>query len=158
VRRICAVALPVALVALLAGFMPSYYGKERMNYTPPAETALVTRAIDSAPEGSLILATTGSFPKALHRYDQLEHWFFAEQELPENVEMLRDPAGYLVARLPAGATAYVILTRTQDIYSAGEGLLPPGGFTRLTTDLVASPLFDVVERTEYGVVLRHDSP
>ncbi|MCX5412105.1 hypothetical protein [Streptomyces sp. NBC_00059] len=158
VRRACAIALPVALIALTAGFMPSYYGKERMNYTPPAETALVTRTLDSAPEGSLILATTGSFPQALHRYDQLEHWFFAEQELPENIEVLKDPAGYLSARLPAGTTAYVILTRTQDIYTAGEGLLPPGGFARLTRDLTASPLFRVVERTGHGVVLRYDSP
>ncbi|WP_307820479.1 hypothetical protein [Streptomyces silvae] len=158
VRRICAVALPVTLVALLAGFMPSYYGKERMNYTPPAETALVTRTLDRAPEGSLILATTGSFPQALHRYDRLEHWFFAEQELPENVGMLKDPAGYLSTRLPPATTAYVILTRTQDIYTAGEGLLPPGGFAALTRDLTASPLFHVVERTGYGVVLRYDSP
>ncbi|MEU0300029.1 hypothetical protein ABZ252_11250 [Streptomyces sp. NPDC006175] len=158
VRKICAVALPVSLAALLAGFMPSYYGKEQMNYTPPAETALVTRTIDRAPEGALILATTGSFPQALHRYDRLEHWFFAEQELPENVEMLKDPAGYLSTRLPPGTTAYVILTRTQDIYTAGEGLLPPGGFDTLTRDLAASPLFHVVERTGHGVVLRYDSP
>ncbi|MER5550121.1 hypothetical protein ABT001_00240 [Streptomyces sp. NPDC002793] len=158
VRRIRAVALPVSLAALLTGFMPSYYGKEQMNYTPPAETALVTRAIDRAPEGALILATTGSFPRALHRYDRLEHWFFAEQELPANVEMLKDPARYLSTRLPSGTTAYVILTRTQDIYTAGEGLLPPGGFAALTADLIASPLFGVVERTRHGVVLRYDSP
>ncbi|MGW4228600.1 hypothetical protein ACWEF9_04815 [Streptomyces sp. NPDC004980] len=158
VRRICAVALPVSLVALLVGFMPSYYGKERLNYTPPAETALVTRAIDRAPDGALILATTGSFPQALHRYDQLEHWFFAEQELPDNVAMLKDPAHYLSTRLPPGATAFVILTRTQDIYTAGEGLLPPGGFAGLTRDLTASPLFRVVERTGDGVVLRYTGP
>ncbi|HEY9439341.1 MAG TPA: hypothetical protein VIS29_11950, partial [Streptomyces sp.] len=155
VRRVCAVALPLSLVALLAGFMPSYYGKEEMNYTPPAETALVTRAIDRAPDGALILATTGSFPEALRRYDHLEHWFFAEQELPENVRMLKDPAGYLSTRIPRGATALVILTHTQDIYSAGEGLLPPGGFAALVRDLTTSPLFRVVERTEYGVVLRY---
>ncbi|MER5894368.1 hypothetical protein [Streptomyces sp. NPDC001876] len=158
VRRICAVALPLSLVALLVGFMPSYYGKERMNYTPPEETALVTRAIDRAPDGALILATTGSFPRALHRYDHLEHWFFAEQELPENVAMLKDPAGYLSTRMPPGADAFVILTHTQDIYTAGEGLLPPGGFARLTRDLTASPLFRVVERTEHGVVLQYTGP
>ncbi|HWU05545.1 MAG TPA: hypothetical protein VN520_03940 [Streptomyces sp.] len=158
VRRLRAAALPVTLTALLAGFLPAYYGKERMYYTPPAETALVTRAIDAAPEGALILAATGSFPKALHRYDRLEHWFFAEQELPGNVEMLKDPARYLSTRLPPGTTAYVVLTRTQEIHTAGEGLLPPGGFAALTRDLAASPLFRVVERTAYGVVLRYDSP
>ncbi|MFD4588698.1 hypothetical protein [Streptomyces sp. NPDC058434] len=157
-RRVASVALPVSLVALAAGFLPSYYGKERMNYTPPAETALVTRAIDRAPEGSLVLAATGSFPRALHRYDRLEHWFFAEQELPENERMLADPARYLADGIPPGTRAYVILTRTQDVYTAGEGLLPPGGFATLRGELAASPLFTVVEEHPYGVVLEHRSP
>lgn len=148
-------ALPVALLVLLAGFLPSYYGKEKMYYTPPAETALVTRAIDRAPDGALILATTGSFPQALHRYDQVEHWFFAEQELPENERMLADPARYLADGVPPGTDAYVILTRTQDIYAAGEGLLPPGGFATLRARLAASPLFRVVEEHPYGIVLHY---
>jgi hypothetical protein len=126
-----------------------------MYYTPPEETALVTRALDSAPDGSLILATTGSFPQALHRYDQLEHWYFAEQELPENERMLKDPAGYLAAGIPPGTRTYVILTRTQDIYTAGEGLLPTGGFETLRTKLTASPLFETVEVHPYGVVLEY---
>ncbi|MFF5786456.1 hypothetical protein ACFY8P_16005 [Streptomyces sp. NPDC012693] len=154
-RRIAAVALPVVLVALTAGFLPSYYGKETMYYTPPAETELVTRAIDRLPEGGLLLATAGSFPQALHRYDQVEHWFFAEQELPENEKMLADPARYLADGIPPGTTAHVVLTRTQDIYTAGEGLLPPGGFETLRTRLKASPLFKTVEETPYGVVLAY---
>ncbi|MFI1397321.1 hypothetical protein [Streptomyces sp. NPDC020681] len=154
-RRVTGVALPVVLVALIVGFMPSYYGKEKMHYTPPAETAMVTRAIDQAPKGALMLATTGSFPQALHRYDQVEHWFFAEQELPENEKMLRDPARYLADGIPPGAPAFVVLTRTQDIYSAGEGLLPPGGFGRLRSSLSASPLFEVVEEHPYGVVFAY---
>lgn len=72
--------------------------------------------------------------------------------------MLEDPARYLSTRMPPGATAFVILTHTQDIYTAGEGLLPPGGFARLTRDLTASPLFRVVERTEHGVVLQYTGP
>ncbi|WTK83237.1 hypothetical protein OG292_25640 [Streptomyces sp. NBC_01511] len=164
-------ALPVALLVLLAGFLPSYYGKEKMYYTPPAETALVTRAIDraidrapddapedasvGASEGALILATTGSFPQALHRYDRVEHWFFAEQELAENERMLTDPARYLADGIPPGTTAYVILTRTQDIYAAGEGLLPPGGFATLRSGLAASPLFRIVEEHPYGIVLQY---
>ncbi|MGV9695162.1 hypothetical protein ACWDTR_05340 [Streptomyces sp. NPDC003470] len=153
--RTAAVALPAVLVLLSAGFLPSYYGKEKMYYTPPEETALVTRALDSAPDGSLILATTGSFPQALHRYDRLEHWYFAEQELPENERMLKDPAGYLAAGIPPGTRTYVVLTRTQAVYTAGEGLLPAGGFETLRTELTASPLFRTVEAHPYGVVLEY---
>ncbi|MFG2678279.1 hypothetical protein [Streptomyces sp. NPDC048392] len=154
-HRAAAIALPTVLSALLAGFLPSYYGKERMYYTPPAETALVTRTLDNAPEGALILATTGSFPQALHRYDSLEHWYFAEQELPENERMLRDPAGYLADGIPPGVTAYVLLTRTQDVYTAGEGLLPADGFAGLRAELSASPLFRTLESHPYGVVLEY---
>ncbi|MEU3689664.1 hypothetical protein [Streptomyces narbonensis] len=154
-RRTAAVALPVVLVALTAGFLPAYYGKDAMYYTPPAETKLVTRAIDRLPQGGLVLATSGSFPQALHRYDQVEHWFFAEQELPENKKMLVDPARYLDERIPPGTTAHVVLTRTQDIYTAGEGLLPPGGFAILRDRLKASPLFTTVEEHPYGIVLAY---
>ncbi|GHH20648.1 hypothetical protein [Streptomyces gardneri] len=152
-RRTAAIALPFSLVVLTAGFLPAYYGKEAMYYTPPAETQLVTRAIDQLPEGGLLLATAGSFPQALHRYDEVEHWFFAEQELPENEKMLADPARYLAEGIPPGAKARVVLTRTQDIYTAGEGLLPPGGFAVLRDRLKASPLFRTVEEHPYGIVL-----
>ncbi|SES38463.1 hypothetical protein SAMN04487983_104742 [Streptomyces sp. yr375] len=154
-RRVAAVALPAVLLVLLAGFLPSYYGKEQMFYTPPQETALVTRALDAAPDGSLILATTGSFPQALHHYDRLEHWFFAEQALPDNEKMLKDPAAYLASGITPGTKAYVVLTRTQDIYATGEGLLPADGFETLRSKLTASPLFRTIETHPYGVVLEY---
>jgi hypothetical protein len=152
-RRVTAVALPVVLVALTAGFLPAYYGKETMYYTPPAETELVTRAIDQLPEGGLLLATAGSFPQALHRYDQVEHWFFAEQERPANEEMLVDPARHLAEGIPPGTRARVVLTRTQETYTASQGLLPPGGFALLRERLKASPVFTTVEEHPYGIVL-----
>lgn len=158
-RRVAAVALPAVLVLLVAGFVPAYYGKERMYYTPPAETALVTRVLDAAPKGSLILAVSGSFPQALRRYDQLEHWFVAEQEEPQNAIMLRDPVGYLDPQLPKdGRPVFFILTRTQDIYSAGEGLLPAGGFQELKSKLEGSGRFRVIDANAYGTVLQYAPP
>jgi hypothetical protein len=154
-RRISAVALPLALVALIVGFFPSYYGKEQSYYTPPAETALVTKAIAHAPDDALILTPTGSFPNSLDRYDELEHWFFVEQEEPENIKLLKDPAGYLGKQISKGTTAIVILTRTQDTFTAAEGLLPAGGFAELRSKLEASPKYHVIDRNEYGVVLEY---
>ncbi|MEV3990241.1 hypothetical protein AB0J57_15170 [Streptomyces sp. NPDC049837] len=157
-RRAAAVALPVTLTALAAGFLPSYYGKEGMHYAPPAEVALVERAYDRAPAGSLILATTGSFPGAYTRYDQYERWFFTEQDVPENLKMLTDPAGYLARGIPEGRRAYVILTRTQEEAVTGEGYLPPGSFDGLMADLKRSPLFRVVEDGDHGLVLEYRPP
>ncbi|MGW2561433.1 hypothetical protein ACWCXB_19690 [Streptomyces sp. NPDC001514] len=154
-RRVSVVALPVALTALLAGFLPSYYGKEGMHYAPSAELAFTRRAYDRAPDGALILATTGSFPGAYYRYDHYERWFFTEQDVPENLRMLQDPAGYLARGIPEGRIAYVILTPTQEKAVTGEGYLPPGGFAKLKSALKASPLFQVVEETEHGLVLRY---
>ncbi|MEV4972882.1 hypothetical protein [Streptomyces scopuliridis] len=154
-RGVSVVALPVALLALLAGFLPSYYGKEGMQYAPPAETAFVKRAYDRAPDGALILATTGSFPGAYYRYDHYERWFFTEQEVPENLKMLRDPAGYLDAGIPDGRPAFVILTPSQEEATTGEGYLPPGGFDRMSEALKRSPYFRVVEESAYGLELAH---
>ena len=157
-RRTAAVALPLALAALLAGFLPSYYGKEGMHYAPPAEVELTKRAYDRAPDGALILATTGSFPGAYYRYDHYERWFFTEQDVPENLKMLKDPARYLAAGIPEGRPAYVILTPTQEKAVIGEGYLPPGSFSTLRADLKRSPLFRVVEESEHGLVLAYRPP
>ncbi|MFG3191737.1 hypothetical protein [Streptomyces omiyaensis] len=154
-RRAAVVALPLALVAMLAGFLPSYYGKEGMHYVQPGEIELTRRAFDRAPEGALVLAATGAFTDAYYRYDRYERWFFTEQEVDENLRMLKDPAGYLAGGIPAGRPAYVILTPTQAEAVIGEGYLPPGGFATLTDSLKKSPLFAVVEESRFGVVLRY---
>ncbi|WP_338495750.1 hypothetical protein [Streptomyces sp. SJL17-4] len=154
-RRTAAVALPLTLVAMLAGFLPSYYGKEGMHYAPPGETALTRRAFDRAPDGALILAATGAFADSYYRYDHYERWFFTEQEVDENLRMLKDPAGYLAGGIPTGRPAYVILTPTQGEAVIGEGYLPEGGFDRVGEALKASPLFAVVEESRYGLVLRY---
>ncbi|MFJ5101046.1 hypothetical protein [Streptomyces sp. NPDC088554] len=154
-RRTAALALPVALLALLAGFLPSYYGKEGMQYAPPAEAAFVQRSYDRAPDGALVMAATGSFPGAYYRYDHYERWFFTEQEVPENLKMLKDPAGYLDAGIPAGRPAYVLLTPSQEKATIGEGYLPAGSFTRMSEALKRSPYFRVVEEGENGLFLEH---
>lgn len=154
-RRATAIALPLALLALLGGFLPSYYGKEGMQYAPPAEAAFVKRSYDRAPDGALIMATTGSFPGAYYRYDHYERWFFTEQEVPENLKMLRDPAGYLDAGVPDGRPAYVLLTPSQDKATIGEGYLPAGGFARMSEALKRSPRFRVVEESAEGLFLEH---
>ncbi|MFE7778057.1 hypothetical protein ACFU5O_29990 [Streptomyces sp. NPDC057445] len=157
-RRVSLVTLPVALIALLVGFLPSYYGKEGMHYAPPAEVALTRRAYDRAPDGALVLATTGSFPGAYYRYDHYERWFFTEQDVPENLKMLKDPAGYLARGIPEDRPAYVILTPTQEKAVIGEGYLPPGGFDTLRNGLKESPLFRVVEESGHGLVLEYRPP
>ncbi|MGW0121152.1 hypothetical protein [Streptomyces sp. NPDC003327] len=157
-RRAAAVALPVTLTAMLAGFLPSYYGKEGMHYAPPGETALTRLAFDRAPEGSLIIAATGAFPDAYYRYDKYERWFFTEQEVEENLRMLKDPAGYLAGGVPEGRTAFVILTRTQSEAVIGEGYLPEGGFDTVREALKDSPRFHVLMENEDGIVLRYGPP
>ncbi|MEV7088321.1 hypothetical protein AB0O07_20935 [Streptomyces sp. NPDC093085] len=154
-RRAGALALPVALAALLAGFLPSYYGKEGMQYAPPAENAFVEESYRQAPYGSLILAANGSFSGAYYRYDRYERWFFTEQDVPANLEMLKDPAGYLDAGIPEGRPAYVILTPAQERTTTGEGYLPPGSFARMRAALKRSPHFKVVRETPDGLFLEH---
>src|SRR5690606_28792523 len=49
-RGLAAWVAPVVLVAGTLAFVPSYSGKDRINYFPPQEVALVQQLFDEAPE------------------------------------------------------------------------------------------------------------
>ncbi|WP_308117271.1 hypothetical protein [Streptomyces fuscigenes] len=154
-QRVMVVALPAGILVLLAGFLPSYYGKESMQYAPPQEVAFVERAYDRAPTGSLVMAATGSFPGAYYHYNHYDHWFFTEQDAAANRQLLKDPGDYLAEGIPAGCPAYIILTPTQRDAVQGEGYLPPGGYTKLVAALKASPHFKIIEEGSHGLLLQH---
>jgi hypothetical protein len=154
-RRVVVVAMPASAIVLLAGFLPSYYGKESEQYAPPQEVAFVEQAYDQAPHGSLVMAATGSFPGAYYQYDHYDHWFFTEENSAENLKLLKNPGAYLSGGVSPGCPAYVILTPTQQQAVRGEGYLPPGGYGELVRKLKQSPHFEVLKDTKYGLLLQH---
>ena len=90
-----AVALPVALVALLARVPALVLRQGGHAVRAPAETALVRTGLRPGAGRRADHGHHRLVPRRLHHYDHYEHWFFTEQEVPENLKMLKDPAGYL---------------------------------------------------------------
>ena len=65
--------------ALTASFFFSYYGKERMNYMPPAEVSATERLYSLAPPGSLMIGATGNTPWAFTHYADYDYlWYLSD--------------------------------------------------------------------------------
>ena len=117
------------LLVLLAGtlaFVPSYSGKDRINYFPPEEVALVRQLFDEAPEGSMVVAANRNYPLAYASYGTIDHYWFLEDERRHVDEIVRDPEAAL-ARDMTGVErpgrAYFLLTQGQFADSEMNGRL-----------------------------------
>ncbi|WP_346010785.1 glycosyltransferase [Streptomyces sp. SID5910] len=146
------------LLALLAGtlaFVPSYSGKDRVNYFPPREVALVQQLFDQAPDGSLVVAANRNYPLAYEAYWRVDHYWFLDDARRHVDEIVRDPAGTL-ARDMAGVErpgrAYFLLTQGQLANSEMNGQLDRAQLTRIRESVSASPRFARVAENSAGVL------
>ncbi|CAL9455206.1 hypothetical protein SUDANB6_02521 [Streptomyces sp. enrichment culture] len=146
------------LLALLGGtlaFVPSYSGKDRINYFPPQEVALVRRLFDQAPDGSLVVAANRNYPLAYDSYWRVDHYWFLDDDRRHVDRIVRDPAATL-ARDMAGVEppgrAYVLLTQGQWANSEMNGQLGEAELRRIQESVAASPRFEQVARNSAGVL------
>ncbi|GGQ82466.1 lipopolysaccharide biosynthesis protein [Streptomyces pilosus] len=152
--------LLVLLAATLA-FVPSYSGKDRISYFPPAEVALVQRLFDEAPGGSTVVAANRNYPLAYASYGSIGHYWFLEDDRRHVDEVVRDPAATLAADM-AGVErpgrAYFLLTRGQFANSEMNGQLTEDQLNRIRDSVAGSPRFRLVAENDAGVVyeLRHE--
>ncbi len=106
-------AAPVALLACTLAFVPSYSGKDRVNYFPPQEVALVQQLFDRAPDGSLVVAANRNYPLAYEEYWAVDHYWFLDDDRRHVDAIVRDPADVLardMAGVEAPGRAYFLLT------------------------------------------------
>ena len=145
----------VALLALTLAFVPSYSGKDRINYFPPGEVSLVQRLFDEAPAGSLVVAANRNYPLAHQSYGTVGHYWFLDDDRRHVDEILRSPAVTL-ARDMAGVErpgrAYLLLTRGQRADSEMNGQLTGDQLDRIQESVAASPRFREVAENGAGVV------
>ncbi|TQL20886.1 hypothetical protein FBY37_2852 [Streptomyces sp. SLBN-134] len=145
----------VALLALTLAFVPSYSGKDRINYFPPGEVALVQLLFDEAPAGSLVVAANRNYPLAHESYGTVGHYWFLDDDRRHVDEILRSPAATL-ARDMAGVErpgrAYLLLTRGQRADSEMNGQLTGDQLDRIQESVAASPRFREVAENGAGVV------
>jgi GT2 family glycosyltransferase len=158
--RTTAVTLPVLLILGLA-FVPSYFGKDALNYYPPGEIQLVQKLWKTAPTGAYIVAGDSDFPDANRRYDTSPHYWIDEDTPAAVKRLLADPGKQLahdfvwVNRKTGG---YLVITQSQYNDANLSGLLPPGGLAKIQAAAESSPRFRVVARNQYGVVFRYVPP
>ncbi len=145
------------LAALLAGtfaFVPSYSGKDRISYFPPAEVQLVQDVFDRAPDGSLVVAADRNYPLAYADYWRVDHYWFLDDARAHVEKILRAPAATLAADMSAvgsPARAYLVLTQGQYADSEMNGLLTQAQLDHIRASVAASPLFERVAVNDAGV-------
>ncbi|MFE0901712.1 glycosyltransferase [Streptomyces rochei] len=164
-RRVPLPALPrprygvwVPLLVLLAGtlaFVPSYSGKDRVNYFPPREVALVQQLFDQAPDDSLVVAANRNYPLAYEQYWRVDHYWFLDDDRRHVDEIVRDPATVLardMAAVEPPARAYFLLTRGQTANSEMNGQLDRAQLDRIRESVASSPAFELVAENDGGVL------
>ncbi|GGL73917.1 hypothetical protein GCM10010129_16980 [Streptomyces fumigatiscleroticus] len=146
---------PLVLVAATLAFVPSYSGKDRINYFPPQEVALVHELFDRATAGSLVVAPDRNYPLAYASYWNVDHYWFLEDDKRHVEEILRDPAAVLardMAAVEPPGRAYVLFTRGQTANSEMNGMLDGAQLAHIRTSVAASPRFALVARNSAGAV------
>jgi hypothetical protein len=146
------------LLALLGGtlaFVPSYSGKDRINYFTPQEVALVRQLFDRAAEGSLVVAANRNYPLAYDTYWSVDHYWFLDDDRRHVDEIVRDPATTLardMTGIESPGRAYFLLTDGQLANSEMNGQLDKAQLDRIRRSVAASPRFELVAENSAGVV------
>ncbi|GKQ35118.1 glycosyltransferase [Streptomyces sp. A012304] len=144
---------PLALLAATLAFVPSYSGKDRISYFPPAEVDLVRQVIDQAPDDSLVVAFDRNYPLAFAEYWRVDHYWFLDDDRSHVDRIVRDPAATLARDMssvePPGR-AYLLFTRGQFANAEMNGLLTKGQLDRVERSVAASPLFERVAENDAG--------
>lgn len=154
-RGLAAWVAPVVLVAGTLAFVPSYSGKDRINYFPPQEVALVRQLFDEAPEGSLVVAANRNYPLAYASYGEIDHYWFLDDERSHVDRIVADPAGTLaedMAGVDGPGRAYLLFSQGQLANSTMNGQLTEAQLTGIEQSVAASPRFRRVAGNSAGTV------
>ncbi|MFI8847178.1 glycosyltransferase [Streptomyces sp. NPDC053780] len=146
---------PLVLLAGTLAFVPSYSGKDRVNYFPPGEVALVRQLFDQAPDDSLVVAANRNYPLAYEQYWRVDHYWFLEDTRTHVDDIVRDPAAVLardMAGVEAPARAYFLLTQGQVANSEMNGQLNSAQLRRVRESVADSPRFERVAQNSAGVL------
>lgn len=153
----------IMLAALLALFMPAYFGLEEVNYMRPTEVAASEFFYEHARDDSVLMLATPYFPARLAaNYD---HYTAPAQNDPYLTEFpyLRDRT-FTASDLPdieslmekyehgRSGSGYLAITSTMKAYSDTFQVLPRGSLDRLDAALGASPAWRVFYRNRDAVI------
>ncbi|MFF7855942.1 glycosyltransferase [Streptomyces sp. NPDC007904] len=145
----------LVLLGATVAFVPSYAGKDRINYFPPQEVALVQQVFDEATEGSMVVAANRNYPLAHASYGTVDHYWFLDDDRRHVDAIVRDPAATLagdMAGVEHPGRAYFLLTQGQFANSEMNGQLTAAQLDRIRRSVAESPRFRLVAENSAGAV------
>ena len=154
-RRVLAGAgFGLAALALLAGFVVAYYGKDRQFYFSPQEVAASRLVYEHAPRGALVIEGTRGYPGQFRNYERLDYVTLSREPRDSQARVLAHPVGRLSDWIddPPRPGAYVIITRSQKAEVAELGVMPHGSLDRIERALARSRRFRTLVRNRDAVV------
>jgi hypothetical protein len=139
-----AAAVALAATLLLAGFMFTRYGNERMTLFTPGEVRTVERLYAIAPPGSALIAASQNLPWQQRHYSDYDFETLGGQlKIPGPTPGAGRLASHVANHMrgAAPARAYLVVTRSQKVYDELFGAASWGSAAALERAVERSPLF-----------------
>jgi hypothetical protein len=140
------------MVALLGAFLVAYYGKERQNYFTPSEVTAARYLYTHAPPGALLIDGTHNYPAQFENYERYRYVSISREPAASRARLLAHPGVVLASWMRPRRSAFVILTRSQEVEADELGSMPHGSITRIERALSASRRFRVVLRNRDAAI------
>jgi hypothetical protein len=150
-----AAAITLFSLLLMAAFLFTRYGNERMDYFAPEEIEAVEYLYEIAEPGSQLLAGTGTLPWRYQDYNNYRYVIVQRHVRTNTLERIVN-----IMQDKAYPGAYLILTRSQkasaELFIGWE----PGTWERFEQTIFASDQFRLIYANEHAAifVLREDDP
>jgi hypothetical protein len=164
--RLARTALAVVLLALVPGFVASYYGREQANLFTHDEIDAARFVFGIAPRGSLIIGETSDFPWGFTNFEIYDYERIATLTPKERQAIVNDPVGRLHDLMATHHHAYLVITRSQIYDTEMVGAFPrvveqgscsssacrTQGMKHIQHAVTTSPYFRMIYRNPDAVV------
>ena len=142
-------AIGVAAVVLMAGFMLTRYGNERLETFSQDEVAAVDELYRIAPSGSLLVGVSGNMPWKATRYDEYHYRPIGDETF------YGKPDELLATMAEHPVDSYLIITRAQAALSEMILGVPAVEWDSFEHGLLASDRLEVIYRNPDAVIARY---
>jgi hypothetical protein len=143
-------------VALLAGLLVAYYGKERQNHFSRDEVRAARYLYATAPTGSLLVAGVNNYPWAFEHYEAYSYLSLADLRPRDRWRVVARPAETIaaIARKDGIACAYVVITSSEKAAVDMSGVMPVGSLERIERRLETAPAYRIILRNPSATIFR----
>jgi hypothetical protein len=143
---IARIALTFFLFAGSVGFLLANNGKDKYYYFTPNEVAASEWLYTNGVAGSLLVEGARSYPSQFKNYERFSYLPISEESINDRRDLIARPPEIMLRWLsnPAWKGGYIIITRSQKVYTDAEGFFGPGMLDGVEKALLASPYFKVI--------------